>query len=113
MKDKDSYVFTSDQKFNQMLSRQTLTMDTNKVMHSVSNPLPSKTNITSHSFRIGYISQLWKDTEVLDYDGLITKLYIIVSTFSSNLDLNKESTMAQAQIFLKYSIEFKIKNKYS
>jgi len=58
MKDKYSYVFTSDRKPNQMLRRQTITMDVNKVMHSVSNLLPSKPNITSHSFRIGYISQL-------------------------------------------------------
>ena len=67
MKSKDSYVFTSDRKPNQMLSRQTLTMDVNKVMHSVSNLLPSKPKITSHSFRIGYISQLWRDTKDIEF----------------------------------------------
>jgi len=67
MKDKDSYVFTSDQKPNQILRRQTITMNVNKVMHSVSNLLPSKPNITSHSFRIGYISQLWKDTKDIEF----------------------------------------------
>ena len=67
MKDKDSYVFTSDRKPNQMLQRQTITMDVNKVMHSVSDLLPSKPNITSHSFRIGYISQLWKDTKDIEF----------------------------------------------
>ena len=67
MKDKDSYIFTSDPKPNQMLRRQTITMDVNKVMHSVSNLLPSKPNITSHSFRIGYISQLWKDTKDIEF----------------------------------------------
>ena len=67
MKDKDSYVFTSDRKPNQMLRRQTITMDVNKIMHSVSNLLPSKPNITSHSFRIGYISQLWKDTKDIEF----------------------------------------------
>ena len=50
-----------------MLSRQTLTMDVNKVMHSVSNLMPSKPKITSHSFRIGYISQLWKDTKDIEF----------------------------------------------
>jgi hypothetical protein len=49
--------------------RQTITMDVNKVMHSVSNLLPSKPKITSHSFRIGYISQLWKDTKTLNLFG--------------------------------------------
>ncbi len=67
MKDKDSYLFTSDRKPNQMLRRQTITMDVNKVMHSVSNLLSSKPNITSHSFRIGYISQLWKDTKDIEF----------------------------------------------
>jgi len=67
MKDKDSYVFTSDRKPNQIIQRQTITMDVNKVMHSVSNLLPSKPNITSHSFRIGYISQLWKDTKDIEF----------------------------------------------
>ena len=67
MKNKDSYVFTSDRKPNQMLRRQTITMDVNKVMHSVSNLLPSKPKITSHSFRIGYISQLWKDTKDIEF----------------------------------------------
>ena len=67
MKNKDSYVFSSDRKPTQMLQRQTITMDVNKVMHSVSNLLPSKPNITSHSFRIGYISQLWKDTKDIEF----------------------------------------------
>jgi site-specific recombinase XerD len=60
-------VFTSDRKPNQMLRRETITMDVNKVMHAVSESLPSKPNITSHSFRIGYISQLWKDTKDIEF----------------------------------------------
>ena len=67
MKDKDSFVFTSDRKPNQTLRRETITMNVNKVMHSVSKLLPSKPNITSHSFRIGYISQLWKDTKDIEF----------------------------------------------
>ena len=67
MKDKDSYVFTSDRKPNQMLRRETITMDINRIMHSVSNLLPSKPKITSHSFRIGYVSQLWKDTKDIEF----------------------------------------------
>jgi len=67
IKDKDSYVFTSDRKPYQMLRRETITMDVNRVMHSVSSLLPSKPIITSHSFRIGYISQLWKDTKDIEF----------------------------------------------
>ena len=47
--------------------RETIIMDVNKVTHSVSKFLPSKPNITSHSFRIGYISQLWKDTKDIEF----------------------------------------------
>ena len=67
MKDKDSYIFTSDRKPHQKLRRERITLDVNKVMHSVSNLLPAKPNITSHSFRIGYISQLWKDTKDIEF----------------------------------------------
>jgi integrase len=67
MKNKDSYVFTSDRKPYQMLRRETITMNVNKVMHSVSKNLPDKPNITSHSFRIGYISQLWRDTKDIEF----------------------------------------------
>lgn len=67
MKDEDSYIFTSDRKPYQKVGRQQITMDVNRVMHSVSNFLPSKPNITSHSFRIGYISQLWKDTKDIEF----------------------------------------------
>jgi len=67
MKNKDSYVFTSDRKPYQILRRETITMNVNKVMHSVSNSLPDKPNITSHSFRIGYISQLWRDTKDIEF----------------------------------------------
>jgi len=67
MKDKDSYVFTSDRNPDRPLGRQAITMDVNKVMRAVSKRLPLKPNITSHSFRIGYISQLWKDTKDVEF----------------------------------------------
>ena len=67
MKNEDSYLFTSDRKPNQMLRRETITMDVNKVMRSVSKRIPSEPNITSHSFRIDYITQLWKDTGDIEF----------------------------------------------
>ena len=45
-----------------MLSRETITRDVNQVLRAVSKNLPNQPNLTSHSFRVGYISQLWKDT---------------------------------------------------
>lgn len=49
------------------LGRVVITKDVNKVMHQVSNQLSGKPNITSHSFRIGYITQLWKDTKDIEF----------------------------------------------
>jgi integrase len=67
MKNKDSYIFTSDRKPNQTLRRETITIDVNRVTRHVSKGLPDKPQITSHSFRTGYISQLWKDTKDIEF----------------------------------------------
>jgi len=67
IKEPDSYVFTSEANHNKPLGRVVLTKDVNKVMHQVSNQLPGKPNITSHSFRIGYITQLWKDSKDIKF----------------------------------------------
>lgn len=67
MKNKDSYIFTSDRKPDQMIRRETITMDVNRIMKSVSENLPEKPRITSHSFRVGYISELWRDTKDIEF----------------------------------------------
>jgi len=36
-------------------------------LRKVSNQLPGKLNITSHSFRIGYITQLWKSSKDIEF----------------------------------------------
>ena len=36
-------------------------------MRSVSKQLPGQPNVTSHSFRIGYITQLWKDFKDIEF----------------------------------------------
>ena len=50
-----------------MLSRETITRDVNKIMRQVSEQCPDKPNINSHSFRVGSISQLWKDAKDLEF----------------------------------------------
>jgi len=52
---------------NQMLSRETITRDVNRVMRSVSENLPDQPYITSQSFRVGYITYLWKDTKDIEF----------------------------------------------
>ena len=36
-------------------------------MKSVSLQIPGQPNITSHSFRIGYITQLWRDSKDIEF----------------------------------------------
>jgi hypothetical protein len=67
MKNPDSYIFTYEFNHNQMLSRETITRDVNRVMSFVSKSLPDQPNITSHSFRVGYISKLWKNSKDIEF----------------------------------------------
>lgn len=67
MKDPNSYVFTSEAQHTKPLGRVIVTKNVNKIMHQVSKQLNDKPNITSHSFRIGYITQLWKDTKDIEF----------------------------------------------
>ena len=62
MKKPDSYVFTNESNHSKILTRETITKAVNLVTRTVSEEILSKPNITSHSFRIGYITQLWKDS---------------------------------------------------
>lgn len=101
MKDKDSYVFSSDRKPTQMLRRQTITMDVNKVIHSVSNLLLSKPNITSHSFRIGYISQLWKDTKNIEFVRQTIGHRNLNATLAYVIDMDDEERQTRISSILK------------
>jgi site-specific recombinase XerD len=67
IKESDSYLFTAEANHSKQLDRVAITRDVNKVMQEVSNQLPGKPNITSHSFRIGFITQLWKDSKDIEF----------------------------------------------
>jgi integrase len=67
MKELDAYLFTSESDHFKKLRREAITRDVNKVMRLVSKQLPSQPNVTSHSFRIGYITQLWKDSKDIEF----------------------------------------------
>jgi len=67
IKEPDAYVFTSETNHYQKLRREAITKDVNKVMRSVSRKLPGQPNLTSHSCRIGYITQLWKDSKDIEF----------------------------------------------
>jgi len=67
MKELDAYLFTSESNHFKKLRRESITRDVNKVMRLVSRQLPGQPNVTSHSFRIGYITQLWKDSKDIEF----------------------------------------------
>jgi site-specific recombinase XerD len=67
MKEPNAYVFTPETNHFKKLRREVITTNVNKVMHKVSRILSGQPNITSHSFRIGYITQLWKDTKDIEF----------------------------------------------
>lgn len=67
MKKSDSYIFTFDSNHDQMLRHESLTRTITKVMHAVAKKLPDKPNLTSHSFRSGYITQLWKGSKDIEF----------------------------------------------
>ena len=67
MKEPDSYVFTNESDHFKTLTRETITKAVNLVTNTVSEEISSKPNITNHSFRIGYITQLWKDSKDIEF----------------------------------------------
>jgi hypothetical protein len=50
-------------------------------MRAVSKQLPDRPNITSHSFRIGYITQLWKGTKDIEFFFVKTSKKLLVTIF--------------------------------
>ena len=67
MKEPNAYVFSPEINHFKKLRREVITTDVNKVMHKVSKIFPGQPNITSHSFRVGYITQLWKDSKDIEF----------------------------------------------
>jgi len=69
IKEPDFYVFPYKSNHSKRLNRETNTKAVNRVTRKVSEEILSKPNITitSHSFRIRYITQLWKDSKDIEF----------------------------------------------
>jgi site-specific recombinase XerD len=67
MKEPDAYLFTSESNHFKNYDREAITRDVNKVMRSGFQATSWQPNVTSHSFRIGYITQLWKDSKDIEF----------------------------------------------
>ena len=66
-KQDDAYIFTSEKEPYVPLRRDSITKEINKAMQNLAEKLPTKPNIKTHSFRIGFITQLWRDTNDIEF----------------------------------------------
>jgi site-specific recombinase XerD len=64
-KDPDSYIFTAENS-KKPLEPEAWNRIVNGFIKECSTKLDGKPKLRSHSFRIGYITQLWKDTHDLE-----------------------------------------------
>ena len=83
----NSYVFTSEFRPDKMLRRETISRDINHRIKSISTQLPDKISITTHSFRVGDITQLWEDSRDIEFvrHSIYRQRLDITSRYVSNL----------------------------
>ena len=67
LKEDRSYIFSSQLDHNKHIRREQITKDINKIMKLVSENRTDQPNLKSHSFRTGFITQLWKDTNDIEF----------------------------------------------
>ena len=65
-KDKNSYIFTPEN-LNKPLEREAFTTLTNKFIKASTRKIGGNPNLSSHSFRIGFITKLWRDTNDIEF----------------------------------------------
>jgi len=65
-KNGDSYIFTAENS-NKPLAREAFTALINKFMKECARKMDRNPNISSHSFRVGFITQLWRDTNDIEF----------------------------------------------
>ena len=65
-KKSDSYIFTAENS-TKPLAREAFTNLINKFLKDCSRRMDRNPNISSHSFRVGFITQLWRDTNDIEF----------------------------------------------
>ena len=65
-KDSDSYIFTAENS-KKPLAREAFTNLINKFIKDCSRRMDRNPNLSSHSFRVGFITQLWRDTNDIEF----------------------------------------------
>lgn len=67
IKEPSDFVFTPQLNNTKIIRREMITKDINKILKEVSKKLPNQPNLTTHSFRIGYITKLWQDSKDIEF----------------------------------------------
>lgn len=67
-----------------------LTKEINLALPKLGEMLDTKTNLTRHSFRIGFISQLWRDTEDIEFVRQVIGHFKLEATSSYVENLSDE-----------------------
>lgn len=65
-KDGDSYIFTAENS-KKPLAREAFTNSINKFIKECARKMDRNPNLSSHSFRVGFITQLWRDTNDIEF----------------------------------------------
>ena len=65
-KNENSYIFTSEYS-DKPLERESFTNLTNQVIKHSAKKIEGKPNLSSHNFRIGFITKLWRDTSDIEF----------------------------------------------
>jgi site-specific recombinase XerD len=65
-KDENSSIFTADNS-NKPLEREAFTNLINQFIRNCARKIDSNTNLSSHSFRIGFLTKLWRDTNDIEF----------------------------------------------
>lgn len=65
-KDGDSYIFTAENS-QKPLAREAFTNLINKFIKECARKMDRNPNLSSHNFRVGFITQLWRDTNDIEF----------------------------------------------
>jgi len=65
-KDGDSYIFTAENS-NKPLAREAFTTLINKFIKDCARKMDRNPNLSSHSFRVDFMTQLWRDTNDIEF----------------------------------------------
>ena len=95
-----------------MLRRDSLTKQVNSVMRKLSKTLPNQPNITSHSFRTGFITQLWRDTNDVEFVRQVIGHIKIESTSAYIKKLSEKERQERVSLIKKPKPDSNINKKY-